>query len=164
MAGCQNPFAASVLKPNNLWYPCSTTADGKRLLVTRALRGLADGAVSVLLPSYLTAIGFSALQVGAIVFGTLIGSAALTLGIGLAAHRLGRRYVMLAACALMFVTGIGFATVTAFWPLFVSLLLDAQSLGGRRQPLLPVEQAALAETVAARDLTAIFRATMSLAQ
>ena len=60
-----------------MWYPRSTTADGKRLLVTRALRGLADGAVSVLLPSYLIAIGFSSLRVSAIVFGTLIGSAAL---------------------------------------------------------------------------------------
>jgi hypothetical protein len=46
------------------------------------VRRIADGAVSVLLPSYLTAIGFSSLRVGAIVFGTLIGSAALTLWIG----------------------------------------------------------------------------------
>jgi MFS family permease len=146
-----------VLKPNNLWHPRSTSADGKRLLVTRALRGLADGAVSVLLPSYLTAIGFSALQVGAIVFGTLIGSAALTLWIGLAAHRLGRRYVMLAACALMFATGIGFATVTAFWPLFVIAVAGTLNpSAGDVSLFLPVEQAALAETVAARDLTAIF--------
>ena len=42
------------------------------------MRGFADGVVSVLLPSYLTAIGFSSLRVGAIVFGTLIGSAVLT--------------------------------------------------------------------------------------
>jgi MFS family permease len=146
-----------VLKLNNLWYPRSTTADGKRLLVTRALRGLADGAVSVLLPSYLTAIGFSALQVGVIVFGTLIGSAALTLWIGLAAHRLGRRYVMLAACALMFATGIGFATVTAFWPLFVIAVAGTLNpSAGDVSLFLPVEQAALAETVAAGDLTAIF--------
>jgi MFS family permease len=146
-----------VLKSPSLLYPRSTTADGKRLLVTRALRGLADGAVSVLLPSYLTAIGFSALQVGAIVFGTLIGSAALTLWIGLAAHRLGRRYVMLAACALMFATGIGFAAVTAFWPLFlIAVAGTLNPSAGDVSLFLPVEQAALAETVAARDLTAIF--------
>src|ERR1700730_16725514 len=98
-----------MLNSSNLFYPGSTTADGKRLLATRALRGLADGAVSVLLPSYLTAIGFSSLRIGAIVFGTLIGSAALTLWIGLVAHRIGRRRVLLAACVLMFATGIGFA-------------------------------------------------------
>jgi MFS family permease len=146
-----------MLNSSDLWYPQSTTADGKRLLATRALRGLADGAVSVLLPSYLTAIGFSSLRVGAIVFGTLIGSAALTLWIGLAAHRIGRRRVMLAACALMFATGIGFATVTAFWPLFVVAVVGTLNpSAGDVSLFLPVEQAALAETVAARDLTAIF--------
>jgi MFS family permease len=146
-----------MLNSSNLWYPRSTTVDGKRLLATRALRGLADGAVSVLLPSYLTAIGFSSLRVGAIVFGTLIGSAALTLWIGLAAHRLGRRRVMLASCALMFATGIGFATVTAFWPLFVIAVIGTLNpSAGDVSLFLPVEQAALADTVAAGDLTAIF--------
>jgi MFS family permease len=141
----------------DLWYPRSTTSDGKRLLATRALRGLADGAVSVLLPSYLIAIGFSSLRVSAIVFGTLIGSAALTLWIGLAAHRIGRRRVMLAACALMFATGIGFATVTAFWPLFIVAVIGTLNpSAGDVSLFLPVEQAAIAETVATRDLTAIF--------
>jgi MFS family permease len=138
-------------------YPRSTTADGKRLLVTRALRGLADGAVSVLLPNYLTAIGFSSLKVGAIVFGTLIGSALLTLWIGLAAQRIGRRYLMLSACALMFATGIGFATVTAFWPLFIIAIAGTLNpSAGDVSLFLPLEQAALAETVTARDLTTIF--------
>jgi MFS family permease len=146
-----------MLNSFNLWCPRSTTADGKRLLATRALRGLADGAVSVLLPSYLTAIGFSSLRVGAIVFGTLIGSAALTLWIGLAAHRIGRRRVMLASCALMFATGIGFATVSAFWPLFVIAVVGTLNpSAGDVSLFLPVEQAALAETVASPDLTAIF--------
>jgi MFS family permease len=143
--------------PSDLWYPRSTSADGKRLLATRALRGLADGGVSVLLPSYLTAIGFSSMRVGAIVFGTLLGSAALTLWVGLAAHRLGRRRVMLAACALMFATGVGFAGVTAFWPLFtIAVVGTLNPSSGDVSLFLPVEQAALAETVAASDLTAIF--------
>jgi MFS family permease len=142
---------------SDLWYPRSTSADGKRLLATRALRGLADGAVSVLLPSYLTAIGFSSMRVGAIVFGTLLGSAALTLWVGLAAHRLGRRRVMLAACALMFATGVGFASATAFWPLFIIAVVGTLNpSAGDVSLFLPVEQAALAETVAANDLTAIF--------
>jgi MFS family permease len=146
-----------MLKFPGLWYPRSATADGKRLLVMRALRGLADGATSVLLPSYPTAIGFTSLRVEAIVFGTLIGSAALILWVGLAAHRLGRRRVMLASCALMFATGIGFATVTAFWPLFVIAVVGTLNPSvGDVSLFLPVEQAALAEIVAARDLTAIF--------
>jgi MFS family permease len=137
--------------------PLSTTADGRRLLITRALRGLGDGAVSVILPSYLIAIGFSSARIGAIVFGTLIGSAALTLWIGLAVNRMGRRRVLLGACGLMCATGLGFATVAAFWPLFlIAVVGTLNPSAGDVSLFLPVEQAALVETVAAPDLTAIF--------
>ena len=61
----------------------------------------ADGYVSVLLAHHLVAIGFTPLQVGVIVTGTLVGSAALTLLVGLAGVRLGFRTVLLGASALM---------------------------------------------------------------
>src|SRR5260370_19380740 len=111
----------------NSWFPRPATADGKLLVATRALRGLADGAVSVILPSYLTVIGFSPLRVGAIVFGTLLGSAALTLWVGLATDRLGRRRVLLAACALMLLTGFAFSGLTSFWPLFAVAVIGTLS-------------------------------------
>jgi MFS family permease len=143
--------------PISRWFPRSATLDARRLLATRALRGLADGAVSVLLPGYLTAIGFSPLRVGAIVFGTLLGSAALTLWVGLATDRLGRRRVLLAACALMLLTGIGFAVTVSFWPLFIVAVVGTLNpSAGDVSLFLPVEQAALAEAAEARDLTAMF--------
>jgi MFS family permease len=143
--------------PINGWFPQSATRDARLLLTTRALRGLADGAVSVLLPGYLTAIGFSPLRVGAIVFGTLLGSAALTLWVGLATDRLGRRRVLLAACALMLLTGIGFAATASFWPLFVVAVVGTLNpSAGDVSLFLPVEQAALAESAEPRDLTAMF--------
>jgi len=146
-----------MLSPVNRWFPQSATRDARLLLSTRALRGLADGAVSVLLPGYLTAIGFSPLRVGAIVFGTLLGSAALTLWVGLATDRLGRRRVLLAACALMLLTGIGFASTTSFWPLFVVAVVGTLNpSAGDVSLFLPVEQAALAEAAEPRDLTAMF--------
>jgi MFS family permease len=144
-------------RSSNSWFPRSATLDGKLILATRALRGLADGAVSVILPSYLTAIGFSPLKVGAIVFGTLLGSAALTLWVGLATDRLGRRRVLLAASALMLLTGIGFATLTSFWPLFaVAVIGTLNPSAGDVSLFLPVEQAALAEAAAVGDLTSMF--------
>jgi MFS family permease len=139
------------------WLPSSATADAKRMLAARALRGFADGAVSVLLPSYLTAIGFSSFRIGAIVFGTLFGSAAITLWIGLVSHRLGRRRVLLGASVLMLATGMGFASITSFWPLFaVAVAGTLNPSAGDVSVFLPVEQASLAETVAPSDLTAIF--------
>jgi MFS family permease len=141
----------------NRWLPASASADGRRLLTSRALRGFADGAVSVLLPSYLTAIGFSSVRIGAIVFSTLAGSAALTLWVGLLSHRLGRRSVLLAAAMLMFLTGIGFAFVTSFWPLLIVAFVGTLNpSAGDVSLFLPVEQSALAESVVTGDLTAMF--------
>jgi MFS family permease len=51
------------------------------------LRDFGDGFVAVLLPVYLTALGFSPLEVGVIATVALLGSALLTLGIGLIGAR-----------------------------------------------------------------------------
>ena len=128
-----------------------------RLILARGLRGFADGVVSVLLASYLTRLGFTAVEVGAIVTATLVGSAALTICIGLAGHRLSRRAVLLAACGLMLATGAGFAWLGAFWPLFlVAFLGTLNPSSGDVSVFLPVEQAALAEITAAERLTRSF--------
>ena len=70
-----------------------------RILTSRGIRGFADGFVSVLLAQYLDALGFSPFEVGAIVTGTLLGSAALTLTFGLTAHRYQLRTLLVAASA-----------------------------------------------------------------
>jgi MFS family permease len=131
--------------------------DAGRLLVTRAVRGLADGVVSVVLASYLTALGMSAIQVGAIVTGTLLGSAAVTLAVGLLGYRLSRRRILLASTGLMLATGIGFAGLTAFWPLMVVAVAGTLNpSSGDVSVFLPTEQAALAETVAGPARTTAF--------
>src|SRR5215216_6525240 len=88
-----------------------------RLLMSRGLRGGIDGTVSVMLAGYLARLGFTPVAVGAIVTGTLLGSGVMTLGVGLFAHRASSRRLLLFAAWLMAGTGIGFATVTGFWPL-----------------------------------------------
>jgi MFS family permease len=98
----------------------------RRVVLVRTLRGFADGFVSVLLAHYLVSIGFSPLQVGVIVTGTLVGSAGLTLLVGLTGHRLGFRTLLLGASGLMAATGVGFFAVTAFVPLLINR--------GRRNP------------------------------
>ncbi|HYQ26464.1 MAG TPA: hypothetical protein VER04_04570, partial [Polyangiaceae bacterium] len=58
-----------------------------RLLASRGLRGAIDGTVSVMLAGYLARLGFSALAVGTLVTGAMLGSGIMTLGVGLIAHR-----------------------------------------------------------------------------
>jgi MFS family permease len=78
--------------------PRGVSRDAKLILTARALRAFADGFVSVLLPVYLLGLGFSIIAIGAIVTTTLIGSALLTLWVGIYAHRHKRRLMLLGAC------------------------------------------------------------------
>jgi MFS family permease len=105
----------------------------------------------------LTALGLSATSIGIILFGTLFGSALVTLWAGLVAHRVGRRRLLLGSCALMLATGIGFTYVRSFWPLFVIAFIGTLNpSAGDVSLFLPLEQAALAETVTTGDLTRVF--------
>ena len=116
-----------------------------------------DGVVSIALATYLTHLGFSAMEVGAIVTGTLLGSAAVTLGVGLLGYRWSRRRVLLGASLLMLLTGVGFAGVTDFWPLMIVAVAGTLNLSaGDVSVFLPTEQAALAETVGGPARTMVF--------
>ena len=57
------------------------------LLTARGVRAFGDGFVSILVPAYLTGIGFGAFEVGALTTAMLLGPAMMTLMVGLIAHR-----------------------------------------------------------------------------
>jgi len=128
-----------------------------RLLLSRGLRGAIDGTVSVMLAGYLARLGFSAVAVGALITGTLIGSGVVTLGVGFVSHRISSRRLLLFAAGLMVGTGLGFAVFTGFWPLcLIAIVGTLNPSNGDVSLFLPLEQAALA------SLTAGKRATTSL--
>jgi hypothetical protein len=74
---------------NEWWRPMpqGASSDAIRILAARGVRAFGDGFVALLLPIYLLELGFSALAIGAIVCGTLIGTALLTLWVGMSAGR-----------------------------------------------------------------------------
>ena len=122
--------------------------DVRRVVIGRAIRGFADGFVSVLLAQYLIELGFSPVEVGAIVTGTLLGSAVLTLTFGLTSHRFTLRALLLAAAGIMVATGLGFASVTTFWPLLVIAVLGTLNpSSGDVSAFLPTEQALVSSRV-----------------
>ncbi|MEO8693743.1 MAG: MFS transporter [Acidimicrobiales bacterium] len=123
--------------------------DVRRVVAGRIVRGFADGFISVLLAQYLTDLEFSPTQVGAIVTGTLLGSAALTLAFGFGARRTTLGRLLIAACALMALTGAGFAAITSFWPLLVVAVVGTLNpSAGDVSVFLPTEQAFIADRVA----------------
>ena len=118
----------------------------------RALRGFADGFVSVLLAGYLSGLGFSPLQVGAVVTGTLVGSAALTLAVGLGRWSGSLRWRLLMACGLMAATGLGFATATAFpVVLLVAVVGTLNPSSGDVSVFLATEQAYVADRLGSAE-------------
>ena len=75
----------------------------------------------------------------------LLGSAVLTLAVGLAGHRVPARRLLLAACGLMAATGVGFSAAHSFWPLvLVGFVGTLNPSNGDVSPFLPMEQALLA--------------------
>ncbi len=128
-----------------------------RLLVAKGLRAFGDGYVSLLLPLYLLELGLGPMQVGVIATVTLLGSGVLTLMVGLHAYRYHHRTLLLAATFLMACTGLGFATVTAFWPLLlIALVGTLNPSSGDVSVFLPLEHAVLSRAVSDRNRTAVF--------
>src|SRR6266403_6304322 len=137
--------------------PRGTSRDAGRILTARGLRAFADGFVSLLLPIYLVELGFSALAIGAIVTSTLIGTALLTLWVGLIANRYSRRRLLLAAALLMAATGAGVAVIKDFWPLLVIAFVGTMNpTSGDASIFGPLEQTVLTQTVEPRRRTALF--------
>ncbi|HUK08153.1 MAG TPA: MFS transporter [Stellaceae bacterium] len=139
--------------------PQGVTPVARTLLWGRGLRAFADGLVSLLLPAYLTALGFNPFQVGVIATATLMGSAALTLVVGTIAHRYSRHHLLVAAALLMIGTGIGFLIEQNYWPLLVIAFVGTLNpSAGDVSVFLPLEQALLAEVVEDRHRTSVFAA------
>jgi len=137
--------------------PQGASTDAIRILAARSVRAFGDGFVALLLPIYLFDLGFSAFAIGAIVCGTLVGTALLTLWVGLVANRHSLRRLLLAASLLMAATGAGFAATTGFWPLLVIAFVGTMNpTSGDASVFLPLEQTALTQIVEPRRRTALF--------
>lgn len=137
--------------------PPGTHPHAAFILWARGLRAFGDGYMSLLLPFYLTLLGYSALEVGVLVTATLLGSGAMTLTAGFIAHRYRERTLLRGASLLMAATGVAFALVTDFWPLLVVAFIGTLNpSSGDVSVFLPLEQALLSSTVGAKSRTALF--------
>lgn len=127
------------------------------LLVSRGLRGIGDGMVSLVLPAYLLALGYGPFETGIIATATLTGSALLSLLVGLNAHRAPGRTWLLAAAGLMALTGCAFTFISDPWPLIVCAFIGTLNpSSGDVSVFLPLEQAELARHVPDRGRTRLF--------
>jgi MFS family permease len=151
------PRLRLVPRLRRLIVPPSATPGAERLVLARAIRGAVDGFASLVLVVYLADLGFSQLEIGALVTAMLFGSAVLTLVVGLAGGRARERAVLFGACALMLGTGLGWSAFATFWPLVVVAFVGTLNPSeGDVSVFLPTEQSLLAGAVAARERVALF--------
>jgi len=123
----------------------------------RALRGFGDGFAILILPVYLTAIGFTPLEVGIVASASLLGTAALTLLTGFIAPRFELRHLFLAGAGLIVVTGLIFPVAQTLTPvLLVAFIGSINPSAGDLGMLVPLEHALLTKETADRDRTAVF--------
>lgn len=140
-----------------LLIPAEAAETAFPLLAARALRAFGDGYVAVLLPAYLLALGFDQLDVGFLTTATLAGSALAILGMGTVGYRWTARRLLLSAALLMAVTGLGLASISSFWPLFVVAFVGTLNPGsGDVSVFLPLEHAHLAQAARGNARTALF--------
>lgn len=144
-------------------------------MIARSLRSFADGYVAVLLPAYLLALGFGAIDVGIVSSATLAGSAVATLTLGAIGHRWPQEKLLLGAALLMLLTGIGFAVygvssvygasnfsstagnLIALWPLLlIAFVGTINPSSGDVSLFVPIEQARLASAANDSGRTALF--------
>ena len=127
------------------------------LYAARAARGLGDGFAAIILPAYLSQLGFSPFQIGIVATAALLGSALLTLTIGLLAPHYDLRTLLLGCAALMIATGAAFPNARHL------VLIGLIAFVGTMNPTtgdigvhVPLEQAALAHGVSDKNRTRTF--------
>ncbi len=136
---------------NNRGRPAWMTRDISLLLVGRALRSAIQSYLAIVVPLYLSMLGFNAVALG-ILFSISAGaSALLVVASGLLSDRLGRRHVMIALSLLMVGGALVFACSRNFALLAAASALGAIGRGGgvggggAWGPYYPAEQALIAE-------------------
>jgi MFS family permease len=133
-----------------------SSAAGK-VYLARAIRDFGDGFVAILLPVYLTALGLSAFEVGVVATLALLGSAMLTLGIGLLGAGRDHRTLLLCASALMAATGLAYAATGDYAILLVVAFAGTiNPSGGSTSIFVPLEHAVLSGAVAPLQRTRAF--------
>src|SRR6266700_149811 len=132
-------------------------AGANLLYAARATRGLGDGFAVIILPAYLTAIGYDPVRIGIVAATALLGSAVLTLGIGLIAPRYDLRNLLLIAAGLMASTGLAFPVAQDMaFVMLVAFIGTINPSAGDSGVFMPLEHAMLARGVADQARTAAF--------
>jgi len=120
-------------------------------------RAFGDGFAAIILPVYLSAIGFGPVAIGMVATAALLGSELLTLAVGALARGRELRTLLLAGALLMAATGLALPAFEQIAVIaVVAFVGTVNPSGGDVGMLVPLEHAALAQGVAHEQRTRTF--------
>jgi MFS family permease len=127
------------------------------LYAARGVRGFGDGFAVIILPAYLSAIGFTPFQIGIVATAALLGSSLLTLLIGFVAPRHDLRNLLILGAGLMIATGVAFPNGEHIaFVVLVAFFGTINPNTGDTGVLVPLEHAMLAQGVPDAERTRAF--------
>lgn len=127
------------------------------IYAARALRGFGDGFAIILVPVYLSEIGYGPAAIGFIATCALLGSATTTLAVGVLGRRHELRTLLLLGAAAMAATGLVVPAVEALAIVAVVAFVGTINPSGSDIGMLvPLEHASLARDAAPEQRTRTF--------
>ena len=132
--------------------------DARLITLARGIRTFSQSFISVIIAIYLAELGFSLVQIGAILTVGVAGVSFFALVVGIASARVGRRRLLVVFSLLAAVAGLAMYFTEAFIPLLVIAFLGSLSTGGGggESPAQPLEVAILPDTGPPERRTDIF--------
>ena len=135
----------------------SSSNEAFYVYAARAARGFGDGFAVIILPAYLSEIGFDAFRIGVIATAALLGTAVTTLTAGFLGKQYDLRNLLLITAFVMLATGVAipsFEHLALLLPIFFVGTMNPQA--GDIGMMVPLEQSVLARGATDEERTSIF--------
>ena len=132
--------------------------DARLITLARGIRTFSQSFIAVIMAIYLAELGFSLVQIGAVLTVGVAGVSFFALVVGVVSERVGRRRLLVLFSLLAAAAGLAMYFADAFIPLLVIAFLGSLSTGGGggESPAQPLEVAILPDTGPPERRTDIF--------
>ncbi|OJJ85378.1 putative MFS transporter [Aspergillus glaucus CBS 516.65] len=150
-------YFTHILRELGLLTVFQSSSDVKLLIAQRFVRLFAYGGSTLILASYLSALGISDDRIGLFMTLTLVGDVVISFFLTLFADRMGRKAVLILGSGLMAGSGVVFGLFGEFWILLLAAVFGVISPSGNEiGPFRAVEESTLAHLTPDEVLPDIF--------
>ncbi|KAF4635969.1 hypothetical protein G7Y89_g2120 [Cudoniella acicularis] len=145
-------YVVKVLEELGLISLWASAIDVKLLCTQRFVRLFAYGGSTLILVSYLAALGHSRAKIGLFMTLTLVGDTVISLVLTLFADALGRKAILGLGALLMAMSGVIFALFGNYWILLIAAIVGVISPSGNEiGPFRAIEESTLAHLTPAAN-------------